>query len=401
MAKQLRTTLGCLFLLQASSALALSTAPDVASYSIKNAISGKSIGSTQSCLKGTTMYSSTAKQGQKLASTDSIFNNAIFATNQDSRCLLKLKNGDKITLGNNTTIKINQSGNNHTLTLWSGSVITNITKKHKWSVLTNLGDATLSTGKFALKSRYQWEADLVSYKSNAKWSSPEASLKGGYILKVREGKTEQLPLNKKIKQIIQQKLSPEHPLVVEALNNFNSNKLKQAKASFTQVQKDFPNNAEAAYYLGAMALKNKQNKTVVKQWEKYAKLEPKKAAERDVIRNLTVIKNKLTNDQVKKMVNNESFYSNEPPEPGTVAVMPFANKGSKKYNIISKGITAMVITDLSKVPGLKVLEREKIQKIIDEIKLSQSGLVDGETAVKAGKIMRAEKMVEGSYSISK
>ena len=82
-------------------------------------------------------------------------------------------------------------------------------------------------------------------------------------------------------------------------------------------------------------------------------------------------------------------------------MQPFIQtQGDPKYQVLSKGITAMIITDLASIPGLKVLERSRIQKLIDEIKLSQSGLVDEEgIAVRAGKIMKAEKMVMGNYAI--
>jgi uncharacterized protein YjcR len=63
-------------------------------------------------------------------------------------------------------------------------------------------------------------------------------------------------------------------------------------------------------------------------------------------------------------------------------------------------LTAFVITDLAKVPGLKVLEREKLEKLIDEIKLSEKGdLVEKSARVRAGRIMRAEKLMIGDYLI--
>ena len=42
----------------------------------------------------------------------------------------------------------------------------------------------------------------------------------------------------------------------------------------------------------------------------------------------------------------------------------------------------MLLADLSKVPNLKVLERQKIAKILQEIELSESGLVTEDSKVK-------------------
>ena len=105
-------------------------------------------------------------------------------------------------------------------------------------------------------------------------------------------------------------------------------------------------------------------------------------------------------DEVKQAIANEKTLSELAPEPNSIAVHPLINKGAEQYGPIGKGLTAFVITDLAKVPGLKVLEREKLQKLIDEIKLSQTGaLVETTSRVRAGRIMRAEKLMIGDYLI--
>ena len=108
---------------------------------------------------------------------------------------------------------------------------------------------------------------------------------------------------------------------------------------------------------------------------------------------------KRMRSEVKNAMENEQLLSSSKPEPNSVAVTPFGNTGADSYDILAKGITAMIVTDLAKVPGIKVLERAKIQKLVDEIRLSQSGLVSKESSVRAGKMLKAEKMVLGNYAI--
>jgi len=67
------------------------------------------------------------------------------------------------------------------------------------------------------------------------------------------------------------------------------------------------------------------------------------------------------------------------------------------YRAMSKGIAAIVIADLTQVPGLKVLEREKVQKLLAEMRLGESGLTENSTAVRTGRMMRAEKVIVGSF----
>jgi len=87
----------------------------------------------------------------------------------------------------------------------------------------------------------------------------------------------------------------------------------------------------------------------------------------------------------------------------TLAILPFDNNSitePEKYAPLSNGLSAMLITDLSKNDSvLKVIERNKIKSILKEIALSQSGGVDMSTAIEAGKILGAQSIGFGSFTI--
>jgi len=57
----------------------------------------------------------------------------------------------------------------------------------------------------------------------------------------------------------------------------------------------------------------------------------------------------------------------------------------------------MIITDLSQVHDLKVVERVRMQKMLEEIGLGQTGLVDESTAPRMGKLLGAKRMVKGTF----
>ncbi|MCK5164687.1 MAG: hypothetical protein KAQ72_13265 [Desulfobacula sp.] len=89
--------------------------------------------------------------------------------------------------------------------------------------------------------------------------------------------------------------------------------------------------------------------------------------------------------------------------PKTLAIFPFENNSvtdPERYAPLSKGLSAMLITDLDKSgTSLNLIERDKIQAILKEIALSQSGGVDTATAVKAGKILGAQTIAFGSFMV--
>ena len=92
----------------------------------------------------------------------------------------------------------------------------------------------------------------------------------------------------------------------------------------------------------------------------------------------------------------ESVIAATPPEPGTVAVMPWAFIGSdESLRPLGYGIAHLVITDLSKVSALKLVERERVQVLLDELELASVGRVEPRTAARAGRLLRAELVIQG------
>lgn len=89
----------------------------------------------------------------------------------------------------------------------------------------------------------------------------------------------------------------------------------------------------------------------------------------------------------------------------TVAVLPFTNsaigKANEELGPLSKGLADLLISALAANPGIRVVERDRIQAVMEEQKLSSSGAVDAATAVKVGKIIGAHHMITGVFITEK
>ena len=82
----------------------------------------------------------------------------------------------------------------------------------------------------------------------------------------------------------------------------------------------------------------------------------------------------------------------------TIAVFSFKNMGENRdLDPIQKGLADMLITDFSKVRRLKVVERIRMQKLVQEMGLGSTGLVDDGTAPRAAKLLGASRLVMGSF----
>lgn len=83
--------------------------------------------------------------------------------------------------------------------------------------------------------------------------------------------------------------------------------------------------------------------------------------------------------------------------PRRVAVLYFENGGDPALDKLKLGLAQMLITDLSGVPGLLVVERTRIAEILAELELGQGGKVDSGTAQRVGALLGAERLVLGAY----
>lgn len=85
----------------------------------------------------------------------------------------------------------------------------------------------------------------------------------------------------------------------------------------------------------------------------------------------------------------------------TVAVMYFNNGalGTRNAELepLTKGIADMMITQLAVNSAIRVVERDQLQKLLQEQQLGQSGSVDRETAVRVGRILGAQHMIFGGF----
>ena len=82
----------------------------------------------------------------------------------------------------------------------------------------------------------------------------------------------------------------------------------------------------------------------------------------------------------------------------TIAVLYFDNSGNNAdLNPLRKGLADMLISDLSNLKMLRVVERDKLEEILSEINLSNSKGFDASTQQKIGKLLGAETILFGSY----
>lgn len=99
----------------------------------------------------------------------------------------------------------------------------------------------------------------------------------------------------------------------------------------------------------------------------------------------------------KVAVRQESTLSTQPGNPRTVAVLPLRFSGADtSLRPLERGFADLLTTDLARSSQLTLVERSRLQALLSELKLQQSGATDASTNVRAGKLVRAGRLVQGA-----
>jgi len=87
-----------------------------------------------------------------------------------------------------------------------------------------------------------------------------------------------------------------------------------------------------------------------------------------------------------------------PADPETVGVLPFIVDGDSTYQALSVGLAHMLTTDLALLGRFPLVERVQLGALLEELELPPE-LLDPATAVRAGRLVRASRMILGTASI--
>lgn len=163
-------------------------------------------------------------------------------------------------------------------------------------------------------------------------------------------------------------------------------KLEQAGASH-------PDNYAVPYYLGLAYLQEGDQKGAIDQWERYLSLAPEDFKSVSVRERLTILKLDQAAEEARQAVGLKAL--ERKPVENSLAVFNFKNLATPEFVPFTKALTMSIITDLAKVPQLVLVERIKVQALVTEMNLGATGIVDSETAAKAGGFLLARHITWG------
>ncbi|GAB4322380.1 MAG: hypothetical protein Kow0074_13880 [Candidatus Zixiibacteriota bacterium] len=178
---------------------------------------------------------------------------------------------------------------------------------------------------------------------------------------------------------------------------YHQKKYAEAETHLAHAQSAAPENGLVALYLGLSRERQENLSGAEAAYETYLATNPSSKHARPIRGRLMYLRNEKLRQQAREAVRLEQSLSSDTSGLPTVAVLPFALTGAAdSLRPLGKGLAAAVTYDLFQVKSIRVLERLRLQEVINELKLTESGFVDTASAPRVGRLIGANHLINSS-----
>jgi len=175
---------------------------------------------------------------------------------------------------------------------------------------------------------------------------------------------------------------------------FKGGRFADARAALQRASSMAPGDGVAALYLGLTAEAQNDVPAARAAYESYLRIGRTRGVKNQIAERLSVIARKENEAAAKQAIAQEQRLSSVAGSPRTVGVMPFVFSGSDtSLRPLERGFAELVATDLSRSAQITVVERDRLQALLAEMRISQAA---DSGSVRLGRILQAGRLVGGN-----
>lgn len=158
-----------------------------------------------------------------------------------------------------------------------------------------------------------------------------------------------------------------------------------------------PSDAGVALYLGLAYEDLDRHAEARDAYARFLELGGPPATERHVRGRLKLLERQGLVLAIRESLAQEAELAATQPQPRTVAIFPFLSGAEdEQLEPLSRALADLLVRDLSQTDRMTVLERARVQLLLDELELAEEGLVEPTTAARGGHLLGASNIVQGS-----
>jgi TolB-like protein/Tfp pilus assembly protein PilF len=178
---------------------------------------------------------------------------------------------------------------------------------------------------------------------------------------------------------------------------YKNQQITAAIAKLSQALRLQPKDRTCLLYLG-LSFETEQNFGKARAvYHALSSLDVNEALKKELRARIRDIHLKQLQQEIKQNAADLKAGRLEPAASNTVAVLYFRNLSQwDELDPVLKGLAEIMAHDLSKIKNLQVIERLKVQVLMEELRLSSADFFDQIRAPDAGRLLNAHQMISGS-----
>ncbi len=176
-------------------------------------------------------------------------------------------------------------------------------------------------------------------------------------------------------------------------------RFEDAVVKLREAQKLDPKDSKTVFYLGLTYERLGRLAEAIQEYKQYKRLSRSGGFRKEISKRIRQLTNEQIAADIAKALAAESRLDARTFPKNTVAVLYFKNLGGNaELDPLQKGLAQVLITDLAKVRALQVVERLRLQKLLEELKFAQTVWVEPASAPRVGKLLGARKLIAGGFT---
>lgn len=180
---------------------------------------------------------------------------------------------------------------------------------------------------------------------------------------------------------------------------YKRNRFADARTVLDASRRLDPRDGLSALYAGLSAEALKDYTSAKDAYNTYLQVGRTRRVRNDIAKRLVVVARLELHAAAQRAIADEARLSQQAADARAVAVMPMSFSGTdQSLAPLGRGLTDLLVGDLSRSPAVQLLERDRVQAIVDELKLGATNQVDASSAARTGRIARAGRIVQGAIT---
>lgn len=193
--------------------------------------------------------------------------------------------------------------------------------------------------------------------------------------------------------------NPRSEIVLRSLGiaYYKTGRLPDARVALGRALELDRRDGTAALYLGLTAEAQNDIPAARRAYASYVQYGRTSRVRHELEARLAALQRREIETTAQAEVRDEQRLAGTPGAANVVAVLPLTFSGADtSLKPLERGFAELLTTDLARSSSLTVVERLRLQAVLDELEIQRTGATDSATNVRAGRILQAGRLVQGS-----